>query len=56
MSLITLTTAACGDRINTANSQVTTQPQTYNITITATATTPTGSPLTHTAIITLTLQ
>ncbi len=56
MSLITLTTTACGDRINTANSEATTQPQTYNITITATATTPTGSPLTHSTTITLTLQ
>ena len=55
ISLITLTTVACGDRINTANSQAT-QPQTYNITITATATTPTGSPLTHSTTITLTLQ
>jgi Bacterial Ig-like domain (group 3)/NHL repeat len=55
ISLITLTTVACGDRVNTANSEAT-QPQTYNITITATATTPTGSPLTHSATITLTLQ
>ncbi len=56
LSLITLTTVACGDRVNTANSEATTQPQTYNITITATATTPTGSPLTHSTTITLTLQ
>ena len=56
ISLITLTTVACGDRINTANSEATTQPQTYNITITGTATTPTGSPLTHSTTITLTLQ
>ena len=56
MSLIPLTTVACGDRINTATPQATTQPQTYNITITATATTPTGSPLTHSTAITLTLQ
>ena len=54
--LITLTTVACGDRVNTANSEATTQPQTYNITITATATTPTGSPLTHSINVTLTLQ
>ncbi len=54
--LITLTTVACGDRVNTANSEAPIQSQTYNITITATATTPTGSPLTHSINVTLTLQ
>jgi hypothetical protein len=56
MSLITLTTVACGARVNTGNSQTTTQPQTYNITITGTATTSTGSPLTHSTTINLTIQ
>ena len=56
LSLITLATVGCGDRINTANSQSTTQPQTYNITLTATATAPTGAVLIHFTTVTLTLQ
>jgi sugar lactone lactonase YvrE len=45
----------CGDRINTG-AQSTSTITTYNITITGTATTPTGSTLTHTANVTLVTQ
>jgi hypothetical protein len=54
--LITLSTTACGDRINTANSKSGTTSQTYPITITGTATSPTGTPIVHTTTVTLTLQ
>jgi len=50
-----ITTAGCGDRINTT-SNATTAPITYTLTLTATATSPTGTPLQHITTVTLTLQ
>ena len=47
---------ACGDRISTANPQAATQPATYTITVTGTATSPVGAVLVHSAVVTLTLQ
>ncbi|HMF62948.1 MAG TPA: Ig-like domain repeat protein [Edaphobacter sp.] len=47
--------SGCGDRIYPGN-QATTSPKTYNITVTGTATTPTGTPLTHATTVILLLQ
>ena len=47
--------SGCGDRIYTG-SQSTASTKTYNITVTGTATTPTGATLTHAATVTLLLQ
>ena len=58
-ALLTITcltiVTGCGDRINTG-AQSTNPIKTYDIAITGTATTPTGSTLTHTATVTLQLQ
>ncbi len=54
LAVLTITTG-CGDRINTGN-QTTNPTQTYTIAITGTATTPTGSALTHTATVTLQVE
>ena len=53
---MTLTITACGDRINTASTQATKAPVAYPITLTGTATSPTGTTLIHSATVTLTLQ
>ena len=48
-------TLGCGNRINT-NGLAQTAPRSYPITVSATATTPTGSALQHTATVTLIIQ
>ncbi len=50
-----LTLTACGDRIKTASSQGA-LPTPYGITLSGTATSPTGTTLTHSATVTLILQ
>ncbi|MBB5345314.1 NHL domain-containing protein [Tunturibacter empetritectus] len=53
---VTLTLATgCGARIN-ADPQLTSPAKSYTITVTGTATSPTGSPLQHSATVTLTLN
>jgi sugar lactone lactonase YvrE len=53
---VTLTLATgCGARINTGP-QLTSPAKSYTITVTGTATSPTGSPLQHSATVTLTLD
>jgi hypothetical protein len=58
LTLLTITTlfaTGCGDRISTADA-LALAAKTYNITVTGTATTPTGSILQHSATVTLLLQ
>jgi len=56
IAAITLTLATgCGDRIN-ADPLLTSPAKSYTITVTGTATSPTGSPLQHSATVTLTLN
>ncbi len=52
---ITILTTACGDRINT-DAQSAASLTNYPITVTATATSPTGATLTHTTVVTLVMQ
>ena len=55
LSLAASLTLGCGNRINT-NGLAQTAPRSYPITVSATATTPTGSTLQHTATVTLIIQ
>jgi hypothetical protein len=55
LSSTLLFATGCGDRISTADSLALTA-KTYNITVTGTATTPTGSILQHSATVTLLLE
>jgi sugar lactone lactonase YvrE len=55
LTAITTLTTACGDRINTG-AQSAASLRSYPITVTATATSPTGATLTHTAVVTLIIQ
>ncbi|MCU1321519.1 MAG: repeat containing protein [Acidobacteriaceae bacterium] len=55
VSLVTLATTSCGDRISKADTQAATVSS-YAITVTGTATSATGSALVHTAVVSLTLQ
>ena len=55
LTTITTLTTACGDRINTG-AQSAASLASYPITITATATSPTGATLTHTVVVTLVMQ
>ncbi|CAN5775147.1 hypothetical protein BH10ACI4_BH10ACI4_32670 [soil metagenome] len=55
VSFVTLATTSCGDRVRKADTQAATVSS-YAITVTGTATDATGSPLVHTAVVTLILQ
>ncbi len=55
LSLTLLLATGCGDRISTADS-LALSAKTYTITVTGTATTPTGSILQHSATVTLLVQ
>ena len=55
IAAITIFTTACGDRINTGT-QSAASLASYPITVTATATGPTGTTLSHTAVVTLIMQ
>ena len=55
LAAITIFTTACGDRISTGT-QSTASLASYPIAVTATATSPTGTTLSHTAVVTLIMQ
>jgi hypothetical protein len=55
LSLISLFATGCGDRISTADS-LALSAKSYTITVTGTATTPTGSTLQHSTTVTLLLE